>query len=92
MNHKGPKDSNYYAVFNVYLFTVANLSNIPTFRVSLMAAENSLAYRIHLHERGPTSAEGIKHNLKSEEVPKPQPGPGQVLVRMKAAALNCRSI
>lgn len=56
-----------------------------------MATEKSLAYRIHLHERGPTSAEGIKRNLKLEEVPKLQPGTGQVLVRMKAAALNCRS-
>lgn len=55
-----------------------------------MATETSLAYRIHLHERGPASAEAIKRNLELEEVPKPQPGTGQVLVRMKAAALNCR--
>lgn len=54
-----------------------------------MAIETSQAYRIHLHERGPTSAEGIKRNLKLEEVSKPQPATGQVLVRMKAAALNC---
>lgn len=92
MSRKGPKDFYYYAVFDVYLFTVANLSNTPISRVPLMATETSLAYRIHLHERGPISAEGVKRNLKSEEVPKPQPGPGQVLVRMKAAALNCRSI
>lgn len=59
---------------------------------ALMAAKTSLAYRIHLHQRGPTSAEGIRRNLRLEEVPKPQPGPGQVLVRMKAAALNCRWI
>lgn len=55
----------------------------------MMATETSLAYRIHLQERGPTSAEGIKRNLELDEVPKPQPGTGQVLVRMKAAALNC---
>lgn len=55
-----------------------------------MATETSFAYRIHLQGRGPTSAEGIKRNLKLEEVPKPQPGTGQVLVRMKAAALNCK--
>lgn len=57
-----------------------------------MTTKTSLAYRIHLHQRGPTSAEGIRRNLRLEEVPKPQPGPGQVLVRMKAAALNCRWI
>lgn len=57
-----------------------------------MATETSLAYRIHLQERGKTSAEGIKRNLKLEEVPKPQPRAGQVLVRMKAAALNCKWI
>ncbi|KAL1883980.1 hypothetical protein Daus18300_000088 [Diaporthe australafricana] len=57
-----------------------------------MATETSLAYRIHLHERGPTSAEGIMRNLKLEEVPKPQPRAGQVLVRMKAAALNYRDL
>lgn len=57
-----------------------------------MATETSFAYRIHLQERGPISAEGIQRNLKLEEVPKPQPGPGQVVVRMRAAALNCMCI
>ncbi|KAI3393439.1 hypothetical protein diail_4275 [Diaporthe ilicicola] len=57
-----------------------------------MASETSFAYRIHLHERGPTSAGGIIRNLKLEEVPKPQPQAGQVLVRMKAAALNYRDL
>lgn len=57
--------------------------------VLAMATEISQVYRIHLHERGPTSAEGIKRNLKLEELPKPQPATGQILVRMKAAALNC---
>ncbi|KAI7782247.1 alcohol dehydrogenase [Diaporthe eres] len=57
-----------------------------------MATETSLAYRIHLHERGTASAEGIKRNLKSEEIPKPQARAGQVLVRMKAAALNYRDL
>lgn len=57
-----------------------------------MATDTSFAYRIHLQERGPISSEGIQRNLKLEEVSKPEPGPGQVLVRVRAAALNCMCI
>ncbi|POS75091.1 hypothetical protein DHEL01_v206518 [Diaporthe helianthi] len=57
-----------------------------------MATKTSLAYRIHLHERGPASADRIKRNLKLDEVPKPHPQAGQVLVRMRAAALNYRDL
>ncbi|KAG8164251.1 hypothetical protein KVR01_006169 [Diaporthe batatas] len=57
-----------------------------------MSEETSQAYRIHLHERGPASADIIKCNLKLEEVPKQHPRAGQILVRMRAAALNYRDL
>ena len=81
-----PQKSEYSSVFDVCC--VITLT-IKSSRSPLMATQTSYAYRIHLHEQGPTSAEGIKRNLQLEEVPKPQAGSGQVLVRMEAAALNC---
>jgi NADPH:quinone reductase-like Zn-dependent oxidoreductase len=35
---------------------------------------------------------GAAENLKLEEVPDPQPGPGEAIVRLKAAALNHRDV
>ncbi len=35
---------------------------------------------------------GAAENLKLEEVPDPQPGPGEAVVRLKAAALNHRDV
>lgn len=64
----------------------------PSISPEVMAAEVAQAYRIHLNTRGPTTAEGISQNLALETIPKPIARDGQILVQMKAVALNFRDL
>lgn len=57
-----------------------------------MASSTSQAWRIHLNYQGAYTAAGIESNLFLEEIPKPVPEEGQILVRMQAAGLNFRDL
>lgn len=57
-----------------------------------MLQDQSQAWRIRNHAQGVCTNEGIDQNLSLEEVPKPSPKEGQVLVRIHATSLNYRDL
>ncbi|KAK1723888.1 putative zinc-type alcohol dehydrogenase-like protein [Colletotrichum acutatum] len=57
-----------------------------------MSQDRSQAWRIRNHAQGVCTDEGIDQNLSLEEVPKPSPKEGQVLVRIHATSLNYRDL
>ncbi|KAK1139865.1 hypothetical protein N8T08_011110 [Aspergillus melleus] len=52
----------------------------------------SQAWRIHLNYVGSYTSAGIQNNLQLEEIPKPVPSKNQIVVQMRAAALNFRDL
>ncbi|KXH38948.1 hypothetical protein CSIM01_06085 [Colletotrichum simmondsii] len=57
-----------------------------------MSEDKSQAWRIRNKVQGVCTDEGIDQNLSLEEVPKPSPKEGQILVRIHAASLNYRDL
>ncbi|KAK1655005.1 NAD-P-binding protein [Colletotrichum phormii] len=57
-----------------------------------MSKYHSQAWRIRNKVQGACTDEGIDQNLSLEEVPKPSPKEGQILVRIHAASLNYRDL